>query len=101
MEMEVGLKGQVIGTLHWATINDSKTKFRGKIKNGHLTFTENELVSSGYGIDWLTGHGAALPCDYDARVSGSRMSGTATYKNITAEFSAEVSAGTPAILAEF
>ena len=101
MKMEVGPNGQVVGTLHWPELNDSKTKFRGKIRNGRLTFTENELLSSGYGIDWLAGKGVALPCDYDARVSGSRMSGTATYKNITAEFSVEVSSGMPAILAEF
>ena len=102
MTMEVGPNGQVIGTLHWKTLNDSTTKFRGKIQNGRLTFTENELLSTGgYGIDWLTGNGVVLPVDYEAHVSGSTMSGTATHKNLTAEFSAEVSSGAPAILEEF
>ena len=102
MKMVVGPNGQVIGTLHWKTLNDSTTKFRGKIQNGRLTFTENELLSTGgYGIDWLTGNGVVLPVDYEAHVSGSTMSGTATHKNLTADFSAEVSAGETAILEEF
>ena len=102
IKMAVGPNGQVIGTLHWKTLNDSTTKFRGKIRNGRLTFTENELLSTGgYGIDWLTGNGVVLPVDYEAHVSGSTMSGTATHKNLTAEFSAEVSSGAPAILEEF
>ena len=92
----------MIGVLHWKTLNDSTTKFRGKIQNGRLTFTEDELASSGgYGIDWLTGNGVVLPVDYVAQVSGSTMTGTAKHKNLTAEFTAEVSAGVPAILAEY
>ena len=101
MKMEVGPRGEVTGTIHWPKLNDSKTSFRGKIQNNRLNFTESELLSSGFGMDWLTGKGVLLPCSYEAQVGAMRMSGTATHKNLTADFTAEVSSGMPEILAEF
>lgn len=73
-----GRKGnEISGILHWPTLRNSKTKFKGKIKDDSVSFTEYELIQ---------GSGIALPTLYEAKIVDDLISGTWTYADTRGTF---------------
>ena len=69
--------GQINGILHWPTLRNSKTKFKGKIKDDSVSFTEYELIQ---------GSGISLPTLYEAKIVDDLISGTWTYADTRGTF---------------
>ncbi len=89
MTMNVSPNGEISGTIHWPELNNSFTRFTGKISKRKVAFTENELLS---------GSGIGIPCNYSAIVDDGVMNGTATFQGQTARFSVKATAGNTEIL---
>jgi hypothetical protein len=68
---------EINGVLHWPTLRNSKTRFKGKIEDKHLTFTEYELIAGG---------GIAMPNLYEGEIIGNRIYGTWRYRRQTGTF---------------
>ncbi len=58
---------QIEGTIHWPTLRDSRTAFRGTLREGHVEVEEHTL---------LQGSGIGLPTNYAGDVHGGRLEGT-------------------------
>lgn len=69
---------EISGILHWPTLQNSKTRFRGTVEGNRISFTEYELTEGG---------GIALPVIYGGQIIGEFMSGTWIYAGENGTFS--------------
>lgn len=60
---------EIYGILHWPTLGNSRTRFKGSIEGEELSLTEYELVE---------GTGVVVPTVYDGQLVGESISGTWT-----------------------
>ena len=68
---------EISGILHWPTLRNSKTRFKGKITDDSISFTEYELIQ---------GSGIAMPTLYQGKVISDFISGTWTYADANGTF---------------
>lgn len=68
---------ELSGILHWPTLRNSKTKFKGRIKDESISFTEYELIQ---------GSDIAMPTVYEGKVVDDFISGTWTYADTRGTF---------------
>jgi hypothetical protein len=72
---------EITGILHWPTLRNSKSKFKGKIKDDSITFTEYELIQ---------GSGISIPTVYEGKVVDDLISGIWIYGDERGTFYVEL-----------
>ncbi|MDR2196150.1 MAG: hypothetical protein LBE50_06060 [Gallionellaceae bacterium] len=79
---------QISGTLHWPTLGNSKTRFKGTVRGSEIVFTEYELIQ---------GNGVAIPTAYRVSLTGQSMSGTWMFRNQSGSFRVELVSNSAAV----
>ena len=68
------------GILHWPTLNNNKTEFRGLVKNDEFYFVEYKSIQ---------GSSIGIPTIYEGRIIGDSLTGTYLYEKETGTFYVE------------
>jgi hypothetical protein len=64
---------EISGRIRWPTLGDTLTRFRGRVENGYISFTEYEAIR---------GNGAEVPAEYEAVIKGGVIEGTCRVKRL-------------------
>ena len=88
LQIDTQSGNDISGVIRWPSLGDSITRFRGKVQNSRITFTEYELIQ---------GRGAAVPTEYEASIKDDIIEGTCRtkmmFRTVTAAFRLEPQTG--------